>query len=261
MKNLDKEDLPWFGSEKYLSRKSEDKRRGFFFFLFLKSSHFYLSFLIFQYGTDPVLWLQSCCFLHIPYRFVCILFQECVAGGFALGIFKWGYLRIWKPKRVEARTVIDRKIVTELPDILNLPEWARLRDITGRRKMVGHTKKKLIRRQEKSQSVCFKKEENTLWILFFHLRCLTHMYCLSRSACSGHLASGLSLFNLSPTMSVSQFYYRCMKGLPLIVEAPSELPRWKRLTEIISEKCPNYSAQIQNWGVKVTIYWHYWQDI
>lgn len=114
VKNLDKEDLPWFGSEKYLSRKSE-----VFFCLFLKSSHFYLSFLIFQYGTDPVLWLQSCCFLHIPYRFVCILFQECVAGGFSLCIFKWGYLRIQKPKRVEARTVIDRKIVTELPDILN----------------------------------------------------------------------------------------------------------------------------------------------
>lgn len=58
-KNLDKERPSWFGTEKYLGRKSRIREVGF-----LNSSHFYLTCWYFHVaqrgpGFKPVPWLQS----------------------------------------------------------------------------------------------------------------------------------------------------------------------------------------------------------
>lgn len=170
MKNLDKEDLPWFGSEKYLSRKSEDKSRGFWGdFLPFSQIVTFLSF-IFDISirhrpcsviTELLLLAHSLsfCVHFVPRmcsRWICTRYFK-VRLSKNLKTQEGGSTDCDKPEDCY-RTARHIKRIS--------PSGRGFETSPVEEKWLDTKKKKnnsvLIQRQEKSQSVCYKKEENTL---------------------------------------------------------------------------------------------------
>lgn len=170
MKNLDKEDLPWFGSEKYLSRKSEDKSRGFWGdFLPFSQIVTFLSFIFdISIRHRPCSVITELLLLAHSLSF-CVHFVPRMCS-------RWICTRYFKVRLSKnLKTQEGGSTDCDKPEdcyrtarhIKRISPSGRGFETSPVEEKWSDTKKKknnsvLIQRQEKSQSVCYKKEENTL---------------------------------------------------------------------------------------------------